>query len=137
MRRLLASVNATASVDAVVAVPANPARLALRRLSLPDELGRAVQTSLGLPFLAGVLGSVAAPELQMRGTEMEKRPLAVKGSMVVGESAQVAGRALLLVDDVTCSGSTLREAARLLLEARAVQIYGACLARVPLSIFTV
>lgn len=120
-----------ASIDAVVAVPANPARFALRGMSLPGELGRAVQTSFGLPFLSGALRSVAAPELQMRGMEFEKRRYAVTGSMAIGESAEVAevaGRALLLVDDVTCSGSTLREAARLLLDSGASRVYAACLA---------
>lgn len=47
---LLASVHATVSVDAVVAVPANPARFALRGMSLPDELGEPCKGVLGCRF---------------------------------------------------------------------------------------
>lgn len=115
-------------VDAIVAIPANPARLELRGMSLPDELGRAVQDRFGLPFLTSSLHSVAAPGLQMRGLEFEKRSSAVKGLMVFGERAGVVDRTILLVDDVVCSGSTLREAARLLLGADASRIYAACIA---------
>lgn len=115
-------------VERVVAIPANPTRYALRGMSLPDEMGRAVKRQFGIPFLPQSLRSLAAPELQMRGMEMEKRAEAVKGSMAVGEGERIAGHTVLLVDDVVCSGATLREAARLLLEVGAAKIYATCLA---------
>jgi predicted amidophosphoribosyltransferase len=114
--------------ERVVAVPANPARFALRGMSLPDEMGRALEREFGVPFLPEALRSLAAPDLQLRGMDLERRAQAVRGSMAVGVGEGIAGQTVLLLDDVVSSGATLREAARLLAEAGSSRVYAVCLA---------
>ena len=117
--------------ERVVAVPANPARYTLRGMSLPDEMGRALEREFGVPFLPGALRSLAAPDLQLRGMNLERRAQAVRGSMAVGVGEGIAGQTVLLLDDVVSSGATLREAARLLAKAGASRVYAVCLACAP------
>jgi predicted amidophosphoribosyltransferase len=110
-------------VDAVVAIPANPARYNARRMSLPDELARAVEAQLAVPFVFTALTYTAGANLDLRGLSRPERFIAVKGSMGAGDLGVAAGRKVLVVDDVVTSGATLTEAARLLREAGAADVY--------------
>lgn len=114
-------------VDVVVSVPANPARFARRMMSLPDELARALEAHFAIPFVFGALVSNAGDDLQMRKLSWRDRRVAVQGSMRAGNLGVGRGRAALLVDDITTSGATLREAARILRAAGATEVYAATL----------
>jgi hypothetical protein len=111
------------TVDVVVAVPANPARYVRRMVSLPDELARALESHFALPFLFEGLVSEAPDDLELRGLSWRERREAVRGSMRVGNLGVGSGRSVLLVDDITTSGSTLREAARVLRDGGASEVF--------------
>jgi hypothetical protein len=115
-------------VDVVVPVPANPVRYGQRMLSLPDELAQAAEQQLALPMVFEALRYIGADDLELRGLSRAERRSAVTGSMAIGKSSLIAGRKALIIDDVITSGATLTEAARLLRDAGAVDVFAACLA---------
>jgi hypothetical protein len=110
-------------VDVVVAVPANPSRYVRRMMSLPDELAKALEAHFALPFLFRALTSQAADDLEIHKLSWRERKEAIRGSMRAGALGIAMNRSILLVDDITTSGATLREAARLLREAGAREVY--------------
>jgi hypothetical protein len=113
-------------VDVVVSIPANADRFSLRMMSLPDELARAAENCLGLPFLPQVLTSEKT-DLELRGLSWHERREAIRGAMRVGPLGIAAKRSVLVVDDVLTSGATLRESARILVKAGVGEVYGAVL----------
>jgi predicted amidophosphoribosyltransferase len=114
-------------VDVVVSIPANPARYGQRMVSLPDELARALESHFALPFLFGALVSAAADNLELRGLNWHERHEAIRGSMCASDLGIGKDRCLLLVDDITTSGATLQEAARVLRNAGAGDVYAVTL----------
>lgn len=113
-------------VDVVVSIPANPGRYALRMMSLPDELARSTEHQLALPFLMQALVS-GRTDIELRGLSWAQRRNAVRDSMQVEQLGLGAGRKILVVDDISTSGATLKEAARILLQGGAEAVYGAVL----------
>ena len=53
----------------------------------------------------------------------------IKGAFAIVERLPIKGATVCLIDDVMTTGATLREAARVLLDAGAKKVYGAVLAR--------
>lgn len=113
-------------VDAIASIPANPGRYTHRMMSLPDELARAAQQQLSVPFVLDALHSNAdRPDL--RGLGRSERRRAVSGSMSVGDLHFAAHRNVLLIDDVVTTGETMLEGARLLRAAGARSVYAIAL----------
>lgn len=111
--------------DVVTAVPMHWLRRAGRGTSAAHEIGRGVARGLGLPLRRLLV--------RRRWTRMqnelpfEERAANLRAAFRV--AAPVAGRRVLLVDDVTTSGSTLAECRRVLVEAGASAVYAAVVAR--------
>ncbi len=84
-----------------------------------------------LPVAHGVLKRVK-PTPQQVGLSQTERAANVQGAFAVpaGDKAAVAGRRLLLVDDVLTSGATVDACARALLRAGAAQVDVLVFARV-------
>ena len=116
--------------ETVVPVPANPVRYADRMASLPDELARGVERHLSLRLLPNAIAWV--PEMtnvKMQQLSRAERPRLSRLMFRPGNQAdRVADRGVLLVDDITTSGSTLRACARVLREAGASHVVACCLA---------
>lgn len=117
-------------VEVVVPVPANPERYVSRMASLPDELARGVEGTLAIVMLPHALSW--RPEVtgvQMKQLHWsERRRLAPEAFTTGAQAPRVQGRGVLLVDDITTSGSTLRACARVLRDAGATQVMACCLA---------
>jgi ComF family protein len=73
--------------------------------------------------------------MRLRATESQagltprQRRINVRGAFSVSDSAAVAGRHILLVDDILTTGATARAAARVLIQAGAESVWVATLAR--------
>ncbi len=131
MAQNVQSKYARVSFDAIVAVPMNRFKEWLRGYNCTDllagEIGKAIKTQV----LKDVL-------FRRHGGKMQKRvPLAQRAANVldmfyVKNREKIAGKTILLVDDVCTSGATLNECAKMLKLYGARKVYAVTLATVPL-----
>ncbi len=117
-----------AGVEVVVPVPLHWARRWSRGYNQAEAIGRELAAAVGLPHDAGVLRRVKPTPQQAQPSATARREN-VRGAFRANPGARVAGRAVLLVDDVMTTGSTAAEAARALREAGAARVVVAVLAR--------
>src|SRR5271155_3917679 len=96
-----------AGADALVPVPLHWRRLWARRFNQSAMLAAAVSAQSGVPIAGGALKRVK-PRAQQVGLTRSERALNVQGAFRVPPEgkAAVAGRRLVLVDEVPTSGAT-------------------------------
>ena len=97
--------------DLVLPLPLHPSRLRTRGFNQSLEIARPIARALGVPMDPTLLSRTRATPPQA------ELPFKERGGNVRGAFAcagDLAGRRALLVDDVMTTGSTLREAARIL-----------------------
>lgn len=118
----------TRGLGVVIPVPLHWVRRLSRGYNQAEALGRELASRLGTPFANSVLR-------RTRHTPQHAQPSAsarranVKGAFRVRDSARIAGKTVLLVDDVMTTGSTASEAAKALRSAGAGSVIVAVLAR--------
>ena len=115
----------------VIPVPLHNRRLWKRRFNQAAVLAAEIARATGLPWDPLVLKRVK-PTPQQVGLTASQRELNVRGAFQVSPSRQesIAGRHLLLVDDVYTSGATLKAATRALLKGGAASVDVLTFARV-------
>jgi ComF family protein len=121
----------TAGADALVPVPLHWRRLWARRFNQSAALAKTIGSIAGVPVLTGALKRVRATQQQV-GLSKAERADNVQGAFRVPpeRKAEVAGRRLVLVDDVLTSGATVDTCARALLRAGAAHVDVLVFARV-------
>jgi len=109
--------------DIVVPVPLHARRYLSRRYNQSAELARAIALESGLAFESGALIRVR-PTRQQVGLTATRRQVNLRGAFSVPEQREiaVAGRSILLVDDVYTTGATVSAAAKVLLRAGAAHV---------------
>jgi ComF family protein len=118
-------------IDLITPVPLGLARLAERGYNQSSLLARPLSLALHVPYRPQILSRVRETRSQVGLTAAERREN-VSGAFVA-RSNGIMGRNVLLVDDVTTSGSTLDACAEALFTAGARQVYGLTLARAVLK----
>jgi ComF family protein len=116
------------AVDVLVPVPLDPARGRERGYNQAALLAAPVAKALGLPALPDVLQRTRPTRPQV-GLNAGERRANVRGAFACGNPSAVAGRRVLLVDDVMTTGATLEACADALTAAGAAQVYGLVVAR--------
>lgn len=114
--------------DALVPVPLHPARRRERGFNQSRLLARELGRLRGLGLLDGVLVKVRNAPAQA-GLKAAERERNVRRAYAARHPDRVAGKVLVLVDDVTTTGATLRECARVLVEAGAREVRAVTLAQ--------
>ncbi len=129
--RWLTRAAAPLLVDAelVAPVPLHPGRLLRRRYNQAAEIARPLARSHGLAYAPEALRRRRATESQGAKTGGARRRN-VQGAFDVPTPARVAGRRVLLIDDVMTTGATLDACARALKAAGATAVDCAVVARV-------
>lgn len=114
--------------DGLVAVPLHRARRRERGFNQSGLLARELGRRRGLEVVKGSLVKLrqAPPQAGLRAADRERN---VVGAYGVKRPEKVRGRVLVLVDDVTTTGATLRECAQVLLEAGAKDVRAVTLAQ--------
>jgi ComF family protein len=121
----------TREADALVPVPLHWRRLWSRRYNQSAALAMAISTISGVPVLHEALKRVRATQQQV-GLDKNERASNVQGAFKLAPDRKmdVAGRRLILIDDVLTSGSTVEVCARTLLRAGAAHVDVLVFARV-------
>jgi ATP-dependent DNA helicase RecQ len=104
------------AIDGIVSVP--PTRSGM----LVESFARQVAAQLGVEYLA-VLGKVRMTQEQKSLKNWLQKADNVRGAFAVRSPEQIAGRVLLLIDDIYDSGYMMREVAQTLLRAGAKTVY--------------
>jgi ComF family protein len=117
-----------AEIDLVAPVPLHWWRKWTRGYNQSESLARELAAGLGVPHAPRLLRRVRYTPQQVQPTREARRDN-VRGAFRLARGARVAGKVVLLVDDVMTTGSTLGEAARTLREGGAARVVAAVLAR--------
>jgi ComF family protein len=112
----------------VMPVPLHPKRLRERGFNQSLLLARHVSEHLNSRLDYLTLKRVRYT-LSQTGLGKEERRKNVKGAFEVAHSDSVRGRVILLIDDVTTTGNTLNECARVLMKAGSREVMCLTLAR--------
>ena len=115
-------------VACIVPMPIHPSRVRQRGFNQSELLAAEVSRAFGLPLLPRALVRTRPTRPQV-DLPIEKRRENVEGAFKVVREDAVAGRSILLVDDVLTTGSTADSAARALRDAGAREIHVLTLAR--------
>ena len=121
-----------AEAELIVPVPLHRWRLWRRRYNQAALLADALSRRAGVPADPLVLARVRATRSQGEMPSAKARRRNVRGAFKVraGRESIVAGRTILLVDDVFTTGATLDSCARALKRAGAARVLALTLARV-------
>lgn len=125
-QELAASLRQAGEWDGVIPVPLHAARLRERGYNQAQELARPLARQLGHPLWDDALRRVRATPAQA-GENRETRLKGVRAAFVATE--QVAGRRVLLIDDVMTTGATAEACAHALKVAGARYVGVAVIAR--------
>jgi len=112
----------------IIPVPLHRSRLRQRGFNQAVLLGRAISHQLSLPMSPNTLARTRPTEPQI-DLSAAQRQVNVKGAFTVSKPDQVAGKRILLLDDVMTTGSTMNECAKELKKAGADVVIAATIAR--------
>jgi predicted amidophosphoribosyltransferase len=118
-----------ADANGLIPVPLHWRRLWARRFNQSAALANIVSQASGVPVVDDALKRVKAT-LQQVGLSASERAINVQGAFAVVDRSRIAGRRLILIDDVLTSGATIDACARALNRAGAATVDVVVLARV-------
>jgi len=114
--------------DLIVPVPLSGARRRARGYNQSEALARSLGRELGLPVSRRALSRRRHTLPQARSHGAEERRRNVEGAFAA-RADEASGRRVLLLDDVTTTGATLRACAGALQEAGAASVWAVAFAR--------
>lgn len=120
------------AADVVFPLPIHRHRERERGFNQSALLAREFCRSTGLPLVQDALERTVYRQPQVGLGEAERREN-VKDAFRVTQPRAVAGKSVLLIDDVWTTGSTLNEAARVLLVAGAARVFAYTVAHEPMG----
>lgn len=130
MGEVLAEDIEALGLHGIIPIPLHLKRLRQRGFNQAYLMARGVARRLGIQVMTGLLIRERWTEPQV-GLSRRLRERNVRGAFRALEPTEIRGKRWLLVDDVYTTGSTLREAAKVLRKASAAEVHVLTLARVP------
>jgi len=115
------------AADLIIPVPMSAKRQRLRGYNQAERLARVVAHELDIGLDADALKRVKSSRPQV-GLKREARQRNLAGAFAVANASDVAGKTIVVIDDVTTTNSTIDECAKVLKAAGARAVYGLTLA---------
>ncbi|MEL7021725.1 MAG: phosphoribosyltransferase family protein, partial [Bacteroidota bacterium] len=109
------------SLDGIVPVPLHPRKQRMRGYNQSIEFAKGLSVSLGIPCYNRGLIRTTFTQTQTRKNRFERLDN-VSEVFKLGHSQKLAGKHLLLVDDVLTTGATLEACGQVLLKLPAVKL---------------
>lgn len=116
-------------VDFVTTVPLSEERYFERGYNQSNTIAFPFSLAIKKKFFADSLKRVRNTTSQV-GLSKQERINNIKNAFAISE-IDLQGKRILIIDDVTTTGSTLNECARVLMESGASEVYGLTLAKTP------
>lgn len=112
----------------LIPVPLEKKRLKWRGFNQAEEIAKELTKFLKIPVINNVLFKIkrTLPQVELAA---EARKENIKGAFLVKNSEKIMRRKILLVDDVYTTGATMNEAAKVLKESGAREVWGIAVAR--------
>lgn len=120
--------------DVITCIPTSPERRAKRGFDVPEEIFESLLEQRGGEFQAQLLTRARSTAPLFELSPMERRQ-ELSGCFALSQRAQriVAGKRVLLCDDIYTTGSTMAEAAGVLRRAGAREVHGLALCAASLN----
>jgi ComF family protein len=117
----LADQSVFPEAEAIVAVPLHPTRLKKRGYNQGELIAEGLAEALGIPLLTGVLQRSRASDTQTRKSRYD-RWKNVEDIIRIKDREAIAGKNILLVDDVLTTGSTMEACIHALIGVPGVKV---------------
>ncbi|MCG3149242.1 MAG: hypothetical protein PCFJNLEI_02702 [Verrucomicrobiae bacterium] len=117
-----------AQVDAIVPVPLHPVKERSREFNQAKLLAQELARAVGRPLWPQVIRRVKATPSQTR-LDARSRRVNMRGAFAIRSAAALAGRRVVLVDDVFTTGATLDACASILLRSGTTDVIALTVAR--------
>jgi ComF family protein len=114
-------------IDLIVPVPLHPSKIRIRGFNQAEIISDGISEATRIPVDAKTLERAGLSETQTKRSRYE-RWINVDGIFSNSDSAGIAGKHILLVDDVITTGSTIESCANELLKSEGVRVSVAALA---------
>jgi ComF family protein len=114
-------------IDLIIPVPLHPSKKRIRGFNQSEIISGGLAEATGLPVETGILERITLSETQTKRSRYD-RWINVEGIFSVANPAKIAGKHILLVDDVITTGSTLESCSVELLKTEGVKVSVAALA---------
>ena len=118
--------------DALVPVPSGLKSIEKRGFTPAEEIAKRISMRLDIPIENALTADI--DKIEQKTLTRKSRKINARNSFHLAKRADVQGKRLLIVDDVTTTGSTLSVLAEMLLDAGAADVSAAVFAQVPGSI---
>jgi ComF family protein len=114
-------------VDIILPVPLHPSRLRRRGYNQSGKFAEGLSLTLSVPYSDDVLSRRVKTNTQTRKSKLQ-RWQNVNNVFAIRDLEKVAGKHVLLVDDVVTTGATLEACSQMLLEGGCRSLRIACIA---------
>lgn len=128
MSEKLRDVNA----DALVPVPSGLKSIEKRGFTPAEEIAKRISLRLQIPVERALTADIY--KIEQKTLSRKSRMRNAENSFHLAKHADIIGKRLLIIDDVTTTGSTLSALAKILLSAGAADVSAAVFAQVPAGI---
>jgi ComF family protein len=119
--RRLHTTDWISTVDAIIPVPLHLTRMQRRGYNQSQVIAEAMSETLQIPSLPNVLARVRNTESQVNKTRHE-RTENMRSAFAVTDNNAIAGKHILILDDVLTTGATIEACAAALLAVEGVKI---------------